>query len=347
MFAERLLKSRAFTAILIVSNLLFSPQQSVNSQNSVSGNATQIQKMWVPPKDLRYPLMLSFLSWRGLPTLVGRINDSDIPERMVIDTGLNACTVTSEALNRYTLPGHPGQIQVNAFDRVTAAPEVAMKSLTIGRYQFLNLPTAVLDIPSLISLERRPDAPAFWAGTSLLYAFHTEFNFTDHTLILYPPKTPFPKNDNTFIFPITIKDGRVWVKASIPGAKPFLALVDTGTLGTFIPKDVAAKLKLKSSSVVNISHIRGQDAKAALAVVPRLAVGKAEVKDVAVAYYSGQIPSEYDPTLAVLGLDFLSNFVVTIDFASSKMAFTRPASADSRSETETPVVPEKSKKKSK
>lgn len=315
------------------------------SQGNASVSGIQIQKTWAAPKNQRYPIVLSYLSWRGLPTLVGRINDSDIPERIVVDTGLNASTVTVDLLTRYTLPGHAGQVQVNAFDRITAAPEITMKSLLIGRFQFQNTLAAVLNVPDLISLERLPDAPAFWMGTSLLYAFQAEFDFNNHTLTLNAPKTPFPKNSNTIVVPITIRDGRVWVKAVIPGAKPFLALVDTGTLGTLIPKDTASKLKFKSSIVVNISHKRGQDAKAVLATVPRLLVGKAEVKDVAVAFYTGQLPSDYDPTMGVLGLDFLSNFIVTIDFASSKMALTRPDSPELPPETDTPIAPVKLKKK--
>ncbi len=324
----------------VFSTAVHTAVSQVNS--SVSG--IQIQKTWIVPKTQRFPILLTFLNWRGLPTLVGRINGSDIPERIVVDTGLNANTVTQDLLSHYTLPGHAGQIQVNAFDRITAAPEISMKNLVIGRFQFPNTAAAVLDVPALISLERRPDAPAFWLGTSLLFAFQVEFDFDKHTLTLNAPKTPFLKSSNTVIVPIVIRDGRVWVKASVPGAKPFLAMVDTGTLGTLIPKDIAVKLKLKSNTTVKISHIRGQDANAAIATLPKLAVGKAEAKDVSAAFYTGQLPSEYDPTMAVLGLDFLSGFVVTIDFASSKMALTKPAPPDSASDSETPITPVKPKK---
>ena len=63
-------------------------------------------------------------------------------------------------------------------------------------------------------------------------------------------------------------------------------------------------------------------------VMTRIKDGKAELKNLMVAYYGAAAPSSADKNMAVIGLDFLRRFRVTISYAKSQMALFAPQSAE-------------------
>jgi hypothetical protein len=106
-------------------------------------------------------------------------------------------------------------------------------------------------------------------------------------------------------------------------------MVDTGTMGTLIPAEIAVKLKSKKpekgAAKVGIDIAAGRMGRM---VVPKIAVGKAELKNLLVAYYGAAAPDGVDKTMAVIGLDFLRRFRVTFNFAKSQIELFAPQAAE-------------------
>jgi hypothetical protein len=59
-------------------------------------------------------------------------------------------------------------------------------------------------------------------------------------------------------------------------------------------------------------------------VLPKIAVGKAELKNLMVAYYGAAAPAAADKAMAVIGLDFLRRYRVTISYSKLQMELYAP-----------------------
>ena len=117
-----------------------------------------------------------------------------------------------------------------------------------------------------------------------------------------------------------LRDNRPYVRVTIPGAKPFDALLDTTSPGTLIPTNVGEKLKLKPIKVDSITWHEGKTGKVALVVVPKLAIGKAEWKMARVSYLTSDGGKDVGGGFAVIGMDFITQFKITLDFKRLQIA---------------------------
>lgn len=270
------------------------------------------------PKEITLPASLHFTLWNGLMVVQGMVNGPGI-ERFVIDTGLNACALSLQGFKRHDVKLLPQRVRAQALDNLLDAPEGQIDSLQLGGLKLANVRVAQSDVFAALSRSFRPDAPAGWLGAPFLSAFQITVDFSARTLQLESPEAKLPAPHGAVVLPIVVREGQVWVKVAVPGAKPFLALVDTGARGTLIPTEVAAKLKLKPQQVFTLARATGQEAKAGLIVLPRLSAGRAEVKELPVVFLAADAPPEFDRNLAVLGLDFLSRFKITLNYAKQKM----------------------------
>lgn len=275
------------------------------------------------PPSPTLPLSLNLGVWLGFPTTYISVNGSQ--ERMGISTGLNANTVSPAAAARLGIPEGKTKVRVDILDHAIEAPETALKSLQMGLLKLENVPVAQIDVVSLLSRAPHPDAPTGWLGTPFLAAFQVTLDMSRKVCTLEKPLAKMPAG--ALVVPMTLREGRIFVSVSLPKSKPFLAMIDTGTVLTLIPASVGVKLKLPALEVVKLGNA-GKEVQATLIQVPAVTVGKAECKALRVAYLSADVSPSFGRETAVLGLDFLSRFKVVFSFASKKVAFMPPVVPD-------------------
>ena len=285
------------------------------------------------PKAAQFPFTVNYRPWKGL-MLVDAISTGNTPAQFVIATGLNVNTVTPDDAARLQMTIQETKVRVTALDNVTEAKQGQIKAITFGLHKEENIPAAIVDVAALLSRFPQPDAPAGWLGAPFLSAFNVTLDFRNHAVIFDKPTAPFPKEVGILV-PIKVKEGRIYAKISIPGTKPFEALIDTGAVGTLIPTEIATKLKLKATDTIAIVRPDGKPGKIARALVPKFSLGKLEMRGIHVAYYPADAPGS-DPNFAVIGLDILRRYRVTISYSKQQMFFGPLISANP---TEDPLNP--------
>ena len=168
---------------------------------------------------------------------------------------------------------------MNALNSSLEADQAEIQLLRASTLELNKLVFAVADVPALLSRSPHPDAPAAWLGTPFLSAFQLTLDPPPlNSITLRKPSTKLPHPKQSTVAKIEMRDGRPYVQVSVPGAKPFWALIDTSAPGNSIPTEVADKLKLKPVKVEPVSWRDGKPGQAAVAVLPRLAIGKAGVE---------------------------------------------------------------------
>jgi hypothetical protein len=281
----------------------------------------------VLPDAVVLPATLQIQPWgnrrKGVPTVVVSLDESPI-ERAAIATGLNANVVSPEAFKRLKMAAVGGQVKIDVMDATAAVGQAEMQRFKAATVDLPKLAFAVADVPGMLSAQPLQDPPAVWLGTPFLSAFQVTIDPFAGNITLKKATSALPHTRGTLIVPLVIRDNRPYVLVSIPGVKPFLALIDTTSPGTVIPTNVGEKLKIKPSRVESISWRDGKPGKAAFVVVPKLAVGKAEWNAAPVVYLTSETSKEYDRTFAVIGMDFIGQFEVTMDFARGQIALGRP-----------------------
>ncbi|MCS6776785.1 MAG: retroviral-like aspartic protease family protein [Chloroherpetonaceae bacterium] len=290
-----------------------------------AGPVYQPRAVTIPASAL-LPTSFPYTLWYGVPVVQATVNGMHT-ERFAVSTGLNANAVMPEMYARWQLQATTRQFRVHALDATTSATEAQIQSLRLGNITFSDVGVVLTDVFALLSPRPHPDAPAGWLGTPFLSAFQVTFDFANQTIVLSPPKAPLPAEPGTVTVPFSNRNGRIWVKASVPGGGRFDALVDTGTVTTLIPTAVAERLKQTPLQTFPITRGRGQEARACLIVVPRISVGKAEATDIRAVFVAADAPAGFDRALGVLGMDFLRRFRVTIHFERGRIAFTPSAPA--------------------
>ena len=288
------------------------------------GNGSEMyQKELVAiPKGSPLPISLPISYWNSIPLIEGAVTGNNA-EKFAAHTGLNAVCVPKETYTRLLLPATNKPIRVSVLDRVVGATEVLIPTLKFGFVTFKDVKAALIDVFAMLSVRPHPDAPTGWLGTPFLSAFQVTFDFPKRTLILEAPQAAFPKDKGTITVPLSVREGRPFVPISVAGSKPFPALVDTGTLVSLIPSDVALKAQARPLQVLTVTK-NGKEAHAALTTVSKLSVGKIERADVRAVYLAADAPMEFDKNFAILGMDFLQYYRVTFNFAKQKLFLTPP-----------------------
>ena len=292
--------------------------------------AASLQKPLPPvvfPKSTTLPEVMPLLYWNGLP-VINEIVNGKLSERFVLATGLNACAVTPASAKQYSMTALSGQAKVALFDQSSTEPQVEIKSLQVGSVTIENIPAASMDVSKSLSLGAHPDAPIGWLGTPLLSAVRITLDFDNHSIAFDSNQSPRKSDPNDVIVPLTLRDGRMYVHATVPGAKPFLALIDTGTLGTLLPFSVVGQLGLKPAMQYVIARPNGKEAKLGLVFLPVLSVGKADCRKTRALFVLPGSASTFEPGTGVLGIDFLRRFRVTFDYSRRKMILAPLVAAD-------------------
>jgi predicted aspartyl protease len=326
-------------ARLIASSLLFAcfvlSAPRLVGQNTPGGPATQPDPVTFSKTQL-FPISIPYVPWNGVPIIQTQMNGSQ--ERFAVSTGLNVNTVSVEAYSRLQLQATNRQFRLHVLDTTTQATEAKIQSLQINNLKLDNVGVVLTDVFALLSPRPHPDAPTGWLGTPFLSAFSVIFDFAHNSIFLQAPKTPLPNEKGTVVVPFTRRDGRLWVKVSLPRAKAFDAVIDTGTVTTLIPTEVAEKLAITPLQVFPITKGNGREARAGLIVLPKLTIGKLEATDVRAVFLAADAQPPFDKTLGVLGMDFLKRYKMTLSFDKNRVAFT-PVTQPGESDTETPEKP--------
>ena len=272
------------------------------------------------PVGAAYPVVTPCFLWRGLPTLEGRINGR--PQRFILATGLNAVTVSDAVQAALQLPAAKRSYRVNALDNESEVPAVTLKTLDFGPLSFAGADACVMDVSSLLSPHNPPNTPQCWIGTPLLSTFQITLDIKKGEAVFDSPKAAAPKSDDAITLPLTTQNGRIYVRMTIPGAKPFAALVDTGAPTTIAPFAACEKLKLKPFRTQALRLSRGRKARAASILLPTLQLGTATLKNLPVVCIAGDAPTDFDPNFGLLGMDILGRYRVTINYARAKLTLT-------------------------
>src|SRR5579872_1506117 len=280
------------------------------------------------PDALLLPATLQLQRWdtlgtgvNGIPMVIVGINESRL-ERAVIATGLDANVVSPEAAARLKLPTVDGSVRIDALNEATAGPQAEITTLRASTLELSKIPVAVADVPKMISDHPHPEAPGTWLGAPFLTAFQLTLDPTTRTITLDKATAKFVRPKRASVSKLEMRNGRPYVQMSIPGAKPFWALIDTSCPATLIPGDVIEKLKLKPLRIEQFTSPDAKSGKGAVVILPKLSVGKAEWLHARVTYLTPDSGKGVDRTFAVVGMDFLGQFKMTLDFLHGQVALT-------------------------
>jgi|GEM_PF-1582505 len=298
------------------------PPNTTTPQNTTTPPNNTATPPKAPPKPAllpALPFVSNFHFWKGL-MMVDTISTGNTPAQFILATGLNVNAVMPEDVPRLQIEVKDTKVHVTALDNTADAKQGQIKTITFGLHKEENIPAAVVDMMSLLSNTTPIDPPTGWLGAPFLSSFMLTLDFRNHQVIFDKPEAPFPKEVGVAV-PIKVKEGRIYVKVTIPGAKSFDALVDTGAVGTFIPTEAATKLKLKATDFIPIVRHDGKPSKIGRALVAKFALGKLEMRGVQVAYYTKDATSVPNPDFAVIGMDLLRRYRVMISYKKQMMFF--------------------------
>ena len=279
--------------------------------------------------EARLPASFAITRWKGLPSANISLNDS-LSEYLVFDTGLDKNVVLPGASLRLNLPKMPEVVRVATLDSALEGAETVIDRIRFSSILIKDTHFALVDAERFLSLKPQPDAPAAWLGMQFLATYQVTFDFPKNTITLYKPLSPLPKGRDSVVMPLEIINGKPFVKVSVPGSKPFLALLDTGSPGTLMPASVAEKLKLKPIRTDTFTRLDAKDpkivkeGKAALILLPKFNLGKIECKNQRVVYLTAESAPEFDRNTAIIGMDILNSYRVTLNFERKQVQFTPP-----------------------
>ena len=269
------------------------------------------------PTGVKFPVTLPCFLWHGLPMVTGGVNEK--PQQFIVDTGLNAVTVSQKVQAALSLPLTKSRYRVIALDYASDVPAVTLQDISLGQMVFLKVEATVMNVGSMLSPHAPPDSPQCWLGTPLLSAFQITLDTKNHACLLDSPKADAPKSDDALTLPLTMKSGRIFARLTAPGAKPFLMLIDTGSPASILPLTTFDKLKLKPFKIQIIRLANRRNARAAQVVLPELLLGGASLKNLSVVSIAPDDPKDFDPDFGLLGMDILGRYRITINYARLKM----------------------------
>lgn len=281
------------------------------------------QNIPVLPASAVLPMLLNYTLWNN-SLMEANVQINGVVERCIVDTGLNACTLTPEAATRLKVSQLPTQGTVTTLNESRTAPEAEFRSLQFNQLKFDSLRLLVTNAAELYSTTAPQDSPSLWLGTPFLAAFQVTFDYTGQYISLDRPDAPLPKVKGAVTLPLEIRGGRLYTRVTIPKGGTFLALINTGTMGTLIPADIAAKLKIKPTQTFNVKWAGNKRGKASLITLPELQLNKLSQQQVPVLYFESEGDAEVDRAMGVLGADFLSHYKVTINIAHKKLTLVPP-----------------------
>jgi clan AA aspartic protease (TIGR02281 family) len=243
---------------------------------------------------------------------------------LLLDTGAGQTFVTPDTAQRLGLSpaaDTPTRTTTVVGGRQVEVPVVRLATLAIGNARRDNLPVGVL--------ESFPYAPLFDGilGGSFLEHFTITLDYRGSRLWLVPRGTPFTPPTapqaaalRNHTIPLKLANSYLLVSAVLNHTESVLLLLDTGASHTLMTPRVAQRLgvEVTASTPRRIMMVAdGQRQEVSVVQLAALTVGQATVERLPVAI------SELFPHSAavdgLLGMDFLGQFIVTLDRAAQQM----------------------------
>ncbi len=273
------------------------------------------------------PIVLNYHPVHGEMVVDGLVNGNN-PAQFVIATGLNHSTVSPEDVARFELKPGDKQQKVTFLDISCEGPIASVKSIRLGAGTVQNLDVTQASLWPLLTKEYTGDLPGCWLGADWLSHFQVMLDFEQHSIILSRPDSPFIKSAGSAIVPFKMKAGRPVVKINAGAAGTFEAVLDTASMGTLIPSAGAQKLKGKKGTTApsGVNDVAG--GKMVRVIVPSIALGKAQVKNLMAVSLGPNAKAGSDKTMAVIGQDFMRHFRIIISFTRQQIQILPPASQD-------------------
>ncbi len=243
---------------------------------------------------------------------------------LLLDTGAGQTFVTPDTAQRLGLSpaaDTPTRTTTVVGGRQVEVPIVRLATLAIGNARRDNVLVGVL--------ESFPHAPLFDGilGGSFLEHFTITLDYLGSRLWLAPRGTPFtsptvPKamTIGSHAIPLKLANSYLLVSAVLNHTESVLLLLDTGASHTLMTPRVAQRLGVEVTANTprrTMMAADGQRQEVPVVQLATLTVGHATVERLAVAI------SELFPHPAavdgLLGMDFLGQFIVTLDRAAQQM----------------------------
>ncbi len=266
------------------------------------------------------PITLTAVGWKGILAIEAKVEGGKQGEYFVVSTGMKEGALNPQTAQKYRLEQAGKTLSVFVMGRALQAPALPVKLLTLSGLKVAGLSLGALDVAG--ELSNRPvsvqQAPVGWLGNSFLSLFQVTMDYTNQQITLEDPKKPFPKSPEAIQIPFTFKDGRIWVKVTVAGAKPFQAVLDTSVVGTIIPMEAGKQLSTLGQKTLSV-RMKGKRGAVIQTPIPSLRVGDAELRKVTAVFVSPDSPGDMDATYAVLGMNFLRYFKTTINYAKQKI----------------------------
>lgn len=256
-----------------------------------------------------------------------------IPATFLVDSGAGNSTVTDALVQNIGLTPRPAFGTNGARTLVFGKPmqAVTLPPILVGAFRLDNQSFVVISGKTISALVSQPVDGIL--GANMLTVYPALFDFEHHQITFFYP-SPSPDDLRTFGMDgatvVSVEDrtgsGEFACRAKLVNgdltAEETL-IVDTGTDMTVIPGQVADRLRLRpGTGNYTISTILGTRS-LSFAHVPSLSVGTAAVQDPIVVYTLNK-PTDTDRSL--LGLNFLSQFRVLLDYNQKKM-YLKPLTA--------------------
>ncbi len=296
---------------------------------TVAGDETAAMPVLLP--NIVLPVTMNFQTWNNVVMLVDVLIDGKL-QKCALNTGLSGCAITPAHAAALKLAALPSHTTITALNETRLVPQVTLEKVQFNAARIGSVRVGVMDVSELYSGLPQPDAPSLWLGMSFLSAFQVTFDYPGSVISLNRPAAPLPKDKGAVTMPIQIRNGHIYTRVTIPNAGSFDALIDTGTLGTVIPASAGAKIKDASVKTLFIKRPGGKQAKAMKITVPKIQIGNGKLEQEQVpALYMEALKNDKvgaDSGLAVLGVDFLRHYAVTINCARRRMTLVPPAPAE-------------------
>ena len=210
-------------------------------------------------------------------------------------------------------------VDIKVMDRNIRVSGIKSQILRMDRFILSNVAFGICDIMETFSNQTLPNVPTMWIGNSAMEAMSITVDPRKSEIALRPANSqPPPKSIRV---PFVMRDHRLYLEITVNAKQKFEALLDTGSVGTLIPADVAKKLKLTPISTAQVEEKNGKKVNMGIARLEEVALGKLHVKDIQALYITEPVKDGPDPDMAIIGNDLLLRYRFTIDYGRLEIYF--------------------------
>ncbi len=258
--------------------------------------------------------------WDGIPEISVQVGPDIISATP--DTSLSHSTLLPSIATAIHLKESTGPNQsVQLIDQKIDAKISSLPSLVIGNSVIKQIPVALINTLGLLSPQRsnRPDGPSLWLGNDFLEAYQIVIDPAHSIFELMDPRNTLPSGKGVVTVPFTLKNGQIHIDVVVAGKKPYSAILATSAPVTLLPLSVVDTSKLPSTDRFPVVLPDGSKGMVSSVSPDWVGIGGAKVLNPTMLTTPSTQQGKIVPFTPVVGMDFLSHFRVTIDYASKKM----------------------------